>query len=141
MGECGEVEDEVEVERDQEDQVQHYSPLLGKAEQEKPDAGLPVHQPSLLLNDEVKGEPQQPGEHDKEVDGAEAVVVEGDEGLASSSSTSSLTFVALLPLVDRVRVADPPTFLKELKMSINSSPIFATESEEMKNLTEHVLAL
>ena len=34
---------EVEVERDQEDQVQHYSPLLGKAEQEKPDAGLPVH--------------------------------------------------------------------------------------------------
>ena len=43
MGECGEVEDEVEVERDQEDQVQHYSPLLGKAEQEKPDAGLPVH--------------------------------------------------------------------------------------------------
>ena len=41
MGECGEVE--VEVEREQEDQVQHYSPLLGKAKQEKPDAGLPVH--------------------------------------------------------------------------------------------------
>ena len=64
-------------------------------------------------------------------------MVEGDEGLASSSSTSSLTFVALLPLVDRVRVADLPAFLKELKMSIklaNSSPIFSTESEEMKKL-------
>ena len=62
-------------------------------------------------------------------------MVEGDEGLASSSSTSSLTFVALPSLVDRVRVADLPAFLKELKMSIklaNSSPIFSTESEEMK---------
>ena len=75
-------------------------------------------------------------------------MVEGDEGLASSSSTSSLTFVALLPLVDRVRVADLPAFLKELKMSIKlakSSPIFSTESEEMKNfceeLTKHVLPL
>ena len=32
-----------EVERDLEDQVQHYSRLLEKAEPEKPDAGLPGH--------------------------------------------------------------------------------------------------
>ena len=41
-GEVGEVV-EVGVERDQEDPVQHCSLLLGKAEQEKPDAGLPEH--------------------------------------------------------------------------------------------------
>ena len=41
-GEVGEVV-EVGVERDQEDPEQHCSPLLGKAEQEKPDAGLPEH--------------------------------------------------------------------------------------------------
>ena len=71
-------------------------------------------------------------------------MVEGDEGLASSSSTSSLTFVALLPLVDRVRVADLPAFLKELKMSIKlakSSPIFSTESEEMKNFCEELTSI
>ena len=41
-GAVGEVV-EVGVERDQEDPEQHCSPLLGKAEQEKPDAGLPEH--------------------------------------------------------------------------------------------------
>ena len=79
----------------------------------------------------------QPGKDDKEVDGAEAVVVEGDERLASSSSTSSLTFVVLLPLGDRVRVANLPAFLKDLRRSskmANSSPILSTESEEMKTL-------
>ena len=41
-GEVGEVV-EVGVEGDQEDKVQHHSRPLGKAEQEKPDAGLPEH--------------------------------------------------------------------------------------------------
>ena len=47
----------------------------------------------------------QPGEDGKEMDGAEAVVVEGDERQASSSSTASLTLVVLLLLGDRIRVA------------------------------------
>ena len=41
-GEVGEVV-EVGVERDQEDPVQHCSPLLEKTEPGKPDAGLPWH--------------------------------------------------------------------------------------------------
>ena len=54
-------------------------------------------------------------------------MVEEGVGLASSSSTSSLTVVALFPLVDMVKVADLPAFLNELKSSkrlANSSPIF-----------------
>ena len=38
--EYGEI---LQVERVEESQVQHYSPLLGKAELGKPDAGLPEH--------------------------------------------------------------------------------------------------
>ena len=50
-------------------------------------------------------------------------MVEEGVGLASFSSTSSLTVVALFPLVDMVK----PACLKELKSSnklANSSPIF-----------------
>ena len=54
------------------------------------------------------------------------------EGSALSSSTSSLTLVAVPSLVDIVRVADLPAFLKARNMSnmeANSSTIFSTESE------------
>ena len=59
--------------------------------------------------------------------------MEKEEGLASLSSNSSLTLVALPPLVDIVRVADLPAFLMEWNKSIrvaSSSPIFCSESEQ-----------
>ena len=51
------------------------------------------------------------------------------------SSTSSLAVVVLPPLVDKTRVADLPAILKELKRWSRldtSSPIFATDSEDME---------
>ena len=52
---------EVEVERDQEDPVQHCSHLQGRAEPGSPDAGLPGHWPwpSLPLSHDVHGDHQQ----------------------------------------------------------------------------------
>ena len=67
-------------------------------------------------------------------DGAvEVEVDEGEEegGVASSSSTSSLTLVAWPPLVDIVKVADLPDFLNEWNISItevSSSAILSSES-------------
>ena len=55
---------EVEVERDQEDPVQHCSHLQGRAEPGSPDAGLPGHWPwpSSPLSHDVDGDhQQQPG--------------------------------------------------------------------------------
>ena len=52
---------EVEVERDQEDPVQHCSHLQGRAEPGSPDAGLPGHWPwpSSPLSHDVDGDHQQ----------------------------------------------------------------------------------
>ena len=61
--------------------------------------------------------------------------MEGEEGLALSSTNSSLTLVALPPLVDIVRVADLPAFLMEWNKSIrvaSLSPIFCSESEQIE---------
>ena len=55
---------EVEVERDQEDPVQHCSRLQGKAKPETPDAGLPGHWPwpsSPLSHDGDHQQQHQPG--------------------------------------------------------------------------------
>ena len=57
-----------------------------------------------------------------------------EEDLALDSLTSSLA-VTSPPLVDRVRVADLPVFLKELKIArrlATSSPIFTSDSEEKR---------
>ena len=66
-------------------------------------------------------------------DGAvEVEVDEGEEegGVASSSSTSSLTLVAWPPLVDIVKVADLPDFLNEWNISITEVSSFAILSSE-----------
>ena len=57
-----------------------------------------------------------------------------EEDLALDSLTSSLA-VTSPPLVDRMRVADLPLFLKELKIArrlATSSPIFTSDSEEKR---------
>ena len=62
------------------------------------------------------------------------MIDEEEEDLALLSSTSSLA-VTSPPLVDRMRVADLPLFLKELKIARRlaiSSPIFTSDSEEKR---------
>ena len=62
------------------------------------------------------------------------MIDEEEEDLALLSLTSSLA-VTSPPLVDRVRVADLPVFLKELKIArrlATSSPIFTSDSEEKR---------
>ena len=90
-----------------------------------------------LLAAEPRGRRWSPAAWQAGRDGTEAgdvewVELEMGEGSALSSSTSSLTLVAVPPLVDIVRVADLPAFLKTRNMSnmeANSSTIFSTESE------------
>ena len=105
---------------------QHCTSAKEKAKPRMLNVELPGHWPwlSLPLSLGVDG---RDGADADEVEGGE-----GGEGLASSSSTSSLTFVAWPPLVDIIKVADLPDFLKDWNMSIkedNSSTIFSTESE------------
>ena len=62
------------------------------------------------------------------------MIDEEEEDLALLSLTSSLA-VTSPPLVDRMRVADLPVFLKELKIArrlATSSPIFPSDSEEKR---------
>ena len=62
------------------------------------------------------------------------MIDEEEEDLALLSLTSSLA-VTSPPLVDRMRVADLPLFLKELKIARRlaiSSPIFTSDSEEKR---------
>ena len=62
------------------------------------------------------------------------MIDEEEEDLALLSLTSSLA-VTSPPLVDRMRVADLPLFLKELKIArrlATSSPIFTSDSKEKR---------
>ena len=61
-------------------------------------------------------------------------MIDEEDDLALLSLTSSLA-VTSPPLVDRMRVADLPVFLEELKIArrlATSSPIFTSDSEEKR---------
>ena len=108
----------------------HHESLLGKGELEKPDARLLEHWPLLSSwMNHVVGCLAAGNDGTVEVE-----VDEGNEGggVASSSSTSSLTLVACPLLIDIVKVADLPDFLDEWNISITEvslSAIWSSESE------------
>ena len=87
-----------------------------------------------LLLTEPRGRSRSPATWQPGRDGAVEVEVgegETEDGVVSSSSTSSLTLVAWPPLVDIVKVADLPDFLNEWNISItevSSSAILSSES-------------